>query len=195
MPGLTTKTSIPNGYSSVRKAWLSPRRANLLALYSLICEPARCPRIDAIFTTIGRLPCRNSGNASRVISAAAKKLTSKIFRSRSGSAMSNRPVAPIAGVIHENVEPAEFLDGPIQRRLPNRRIGDIAGDPFRRPAAAANLVGDGHERSSRRASSTTRDPCRANSTAIARPIPPEAPVTNERKPAILRKDMAEGARG
>ena len=55
-PAATTRTSMPSGANSARRASLKPASANLLAQYSLLWGQARLPRIEPMLTTIGVRP-------------------------------------------------------------------------------------------------------------------------------------------
>jgi hypothetical protein len=98
-PGLTSSTSMSSFASSARSASLKPCTANLLAEYSLRDGMPRRPAIDEMFKIAGVLPWRSIGRKTRVVSVVPKKLTSKIFLSRSGSASAKCPVAPMPALL------------------------------------------------------------------------------------------------
>ena len=61
-----------------------------------------------MLTTIGCRPSRSSGSASRINSTGAKKFTSMIGRKRAGIGFGEAAVCGDAGVVDENVEPAQL---------------------------------------------------------------------------------------
>lgn len=187
VPGLTSSTSIPRGTSSERKASEKPRRANLLAQYSLLKGMPRWPMIEPMLTMIGRRPSRSSGKASRVSSTAAKKLTSMMRRSRSGEASSNRPWALMPALFTSASRPPS-LSRQTARHRPRVSASVISpATDCTLPRAGSACCCNSASRSSRRASATTRAPCSASCSARARPMPLDAPVTNTRLSAIVRR--------
>ena len=88
-----------------------PHSANLLAEYSGQAGMARRPHIDDTFTMTGSFPLVRCGIASRISSTGAKKLTSITWRITDSSELAKCPQLGEAGVVDEDVDAAEFLDG------------------------------------------------------------------------------------
>ena len=100
------------GRAGTRRQQINPKRCKFqgakpqssregrTCLHSTRCSSVwrEWPRIEPTLTTIGERFCdadsSNSGNDSRIISAAAKKLSSNTSRSRAGDESAKRPIAP-----------------------------------------------------------------------------------------------------
>ena len=82
-----------------------------------------------------------------------------------------------AGVADHHVEPAEALDRAIDQHLHVARLRHVGDDRQRpSPPAAAISAATASRRSARRAQRSSLPPSRASRSAVARPMPADAPV-------------------
>ena len=134
---------------------------------------------------------RTSSTGSCVMNCCTARLQPKntplaftaITRSQSSSEVSSkrRAGSTDGGIVHHDVEAAEFLDRCADQRIhlrPDRHVTgakarDAAGRPRSPPASARRL----RATVSVTSPITTFAPSRANSVAMARPIPDAPPVT------------------
>ena len=88
-----------------------------------------------------------------------------------------------AGVVDEHVEPAQLLLGARDERVRLCLVGDVGLDRERAPAVAVRSAWRAASmRSERRAASDTAAPARASVSAVASPMPDEAPVIAATRP-------------
>jgi hypothetical protein len=95
-------------------------------------------------------------------------------------------------VVDQHVDPSELRDRPLDRTGRLMAIADVGLQHQRNPSPLRMLCPTASRRSFRRATSATRAPCWASATAVAAPIPLEAPVTSAAVPFKATADDEEG---
>ena len=85
-----------------------------------------------MLTNIGVVPCFNSGKAIRVISTSEKKFGFHDLAHAIPVGMFKKAHRTDAGIVDQNVKPAELRLRNVNRLLPHGRIGDVACDNFDR---------------------------------------------------------------
>ena len=88
-----------------------------------------------------------------------------------------------AGVVDQDVEAAHLLGGAVDERAGRGLVADVDLECASRAALATIRSARPSSRSLRRAPSATAAPSRANASAVASPIPDEAPVITALRPS------------
>ena len=92
-----------------------------------------------------------------------------------------------AGIVDQDVEPAEVLQGRLDHSLPILGQGDVGRNHFHGGSPSANAVGQLGQEFFRAGDGQHSGACNAAASARALPMPCEAPVINMRHPATRRR--------
>ena len=129
-----------------------------------------------------------SGTAARHSHIGAVRFTRRVASQAAVSSSPTGPSWPAAagGVVHQHGEPTEAsrraLDQVVARGLVDEVGGDELGVAVRGSPAFRAAAATASPRAGSRPVTSTRAPCAANSTAIARPMPAVEPVTTAISP-------------
>ena len=149
------------------------------------------PRTEARLMTLPDRCAIRCGAAARQPLKTPVRFTSSRRRQSSGRQLGQRRDLGDAGVVDDDVEPAELGDRALHQRLDvgvARDVGGRSRAPGRPPASTSCAVSS--SAAFERAASATSAPASASATAIARPRPRLAPVTTATLPA---SDAGPGA--
>ena len=180
--GLTTNTCTPSFRSSIRSELLKPRRANLLAQYSLLKGTAQWPSTDPTFTMAGSLPRRSQGRRCPYQLHRRHEIDVHHGRQSQVGGTFEGADRTDASIVDEYIQRLPFHGNPIGQLDPCRRLRDVNRQDVatcpRRLQFVLQLpefpLHDGRTRSTALPGSQIPGPSAA-------PIPPEAPVISTRR--------------
>ena len=163
---------MPIGANSARSDSLKPCRANLLAQYSVEHGMPRWPRIEPTLTTIGRLPDAQQRQGQADHLGRGEEIDFHHLPQPLGRRLGETAHRADAGVVDQQVQPAEELAQPLDDRLAHLGRCDVAGKNFE--SARAPWRAGGQLLQAARRGGPPRAAARRSATrfvASARPMP------------------------